>query len=337
MAKQSDYYDFDEQDEEASESRAPSPRPQRRRRDTIAGRSQSVAKTISGTVRQIVQHKVDPRDVRVWSGNPRFQQNLQPDGPDESALIESIKAEGQRTPVVARRLPNDDPQKFEIISGSRRFFAVSYLREHNFPEIKLLLNVHDLTDEEAFREADRENRCRKDVSTIERALHYTEAIGLYYDGHTRAMAERTGISPANISKYVKIGTVPMAIWEAFPDISQISQRLAYAIATAIDDEEIRGLALTNASSIKSRIEAGETLSDQTVMKLLLSTGAKPGKASPTDTNLYSARSASSRPLIDVKAATKGGITLKLHSNSGATKEEILESLTSALQHHGILP
>ena len=62
--------------------------------------------------------------------------------------------------------------------------------------VPLLIEVRELTDEEAFRLADIENRDRRDISDYERAVDYAEACQFYYGGHQGRMAERLEVSNA---------------------------------------------------------------------------------------------------------------------------------------------
>src|SRR3546814_19216722 len=85
-------------------------------------------------------------------------------------------------PAIVRRVGNDPGHDFEVISGARRHWSVSWLREHNYPDIRYLVEIRNLTDEQAFRISDLENRARKDLSDLERARDYLKALDLYYRG-----------------------------------------------------------------------------------------------------------------------------------------------------------
>src|SRR3546814_1020542 len=78
----------------------------------------------------------------------------------------------QEMPAIVRRVGNDPDHDFEVISGARRHWSVSWLREHNYPDIRYLVEIRNLTDEQAFRISDLVNRARKDLSDLERARDY---------------------------------------------------------------------------------------------------------------------------------------------------------------------
>ena len=52
------------------------------------------------------------------------------------------------------------------------------------------VEIRELTDEEAFRLSDIENRAREDISDFERARDYLRALDAYYGGKQQEMAER---------------------------------------------------------------------------------------------------------------------------------------------------
>ena len=92
---------------------------------------------------------------------------------------------------------------YEVICGARRHFAISWLRANNYPQFR-----YDLTDEEAFRLADIENRDRADLSDYERARDYAHALDLYYGGKQRNMAARLEVSGAWLSRYLYLARLP---------------------------------------------------------------------------------------------------------------------------------
>ena len=70
-------------------------------------------------------------------------------------------------PATVRRVRDDPEFDFEVISGARRHWTVSWLRTHNYSDFRFLIEVRELTDEEAFRFADLENRAREDLTDLE--------------------------------------------------------------------------------------------------------------------------------------------------------------------------
>lgn len=101
-----------------------------------------------------------------------------------------------------------DGPRFEVICGARRHFAVSWLRANNYPQFRYLVEERALTDEEAFRLADIENRDREDLSDYERAVDYAQALERYYGGRQKTMATRLEVSEAWLSRYLQLAKLP---------------------------------------------------------------------------------------------------------------------------------
>ena len=119
-----------------------------------------------------VQELVDPARCRIWQYHNRDYAALSVGNCAD--LIDSIKSQGrQEVPAIVRRIPDDPEHAFEVICGARRHWTISWLRAHDYPDLKFLVEPRELTDEEAFRVADLENRSRKDLSDYERATATT--------------------------------------------------------------------------------------------------------------------------------------------------------------------
>ena len=128
---------------------------------------------------------------------------------------------------------------FEVICGARRHFAVSWLRANNFPQFKYLVEARDLSDEEAFRLADVENRDRSDISDYERACDYAAAIKLYYDGKQKTMAQRLQVSEGWLSRYLYLAKLPEEIVKAFPAPNDLKELHARALKPLLVNPKTR--------------------------------------------------------------------------------------------------
>ena len=214
--------------EQAADSGAPAPQPQQapnRRPNPFAARENALADVAQGRVRDVRLRLVDPATCRMWSKHNRLYELLTPENCDD--LISSIRAQGrQEVPALVRRVPDDpDGYAFEVISGARRHFAVTHLREvEHRKEISFLVEVRELEDEEAFRLSDLENRSRQDISDYERGLEYASAIGLYYEGNLTRMADRMEVSKSLLSSYLSVARLPMEIVSAYGDPRGIAVR-----------------------------------------------------------------------------------------------------------------
>ena len=90
----------------------------------------------------------------MWSGHNRDYALLTEERCAD--LIESIKAQGrQEIPAIVRRLSGDDGYDFEVICGARRHWSISWLRTHNYPDFKFLVDVRKARIARPVRESSR--------------------------------------------------------------------------------------------------------------------------------------------------------------------------------------
>ncbi|MEM9810231.1 MAG: ParB/RepB/Spo0J family partition protein [Pseudomonadota bacterium] len=260
----------------------------------LAQREGAIADIAQGRVRDVRLRMVDPKACRMWAKHNRIYDLLTKDSCED--LINSIRAQGkQEIPAVVRRL-KDDPEGFEyeVVSGARRHFAVSYLREEeNRKELFYLVEVRELEDEEAFRFADLENRGRQDISDYERGREYMKALEDYYGGNMTRMAQRMEVSKALLSSYVSIAKLPREVLDAYGDPREIAVRHGQQLNPLLKGET-REKVLARAKEIAKGQEQARALGSAVLMPgsevfKLLKAGAgvtkskKPAKiAAPAD-------------------------------------------------------
>ncbi len=187
-------------------------------------RSTTINDRLTGELEEKTLRWIDPSECRMWERHNRDYELLNEENCRD--LIDGIRAQGrQEFPAIVR--PIDDPDyKFEVICGARRHFAVSWLRKNNYTQFKYLIEAREMSDEEAFRLADIENREREDISDYERAIDYADAIARYYGGKQKAMAERLEVSQPWLSRYLALAALPEQIVSAFPSIRDLKERHA---------------------------------------------------------------------------------------------------------------
>ncbi len=309
----------------------------RKRGMALLGRDTALARIASGKVRQVTQLQLDPARARIWTGNARIQDRLNED--NVRGLIDSIIAEGgQKVPVVVRHVTDDPAHDYEVIAGTRRHFAISWLRANSYPDMTLLAEVRDLDDEAAFRLADIENRAREDISEIERARNYAEALKSHYGGKQVRMAERLKLSKGWLSKMLKVAALPDRIIAAFPDLSEFALREAYKLAQAMDDPNrsraILAEAVRSANENNQRLKDGlPCLGGPAIVKRLMM-AESPDKAKPV---LYEGFSRENRPALSVTSTSRHGMTIKVHAASGAEPDEMVALFREALAQHEYAP
>lgn len=279
---------------------------------------------------------VDPARVRIWEHHNRDQEWLNEDTCAD--LIESIKAEGrQRIPAIVRRVKNDPDHDYELIAGRRRHWSVSWLRAHHYESIEFLITVQNLSDQEAFRIADLENRSRKDISDIERARDYQFALGEFYEGKQVMMAERLGVTKSWLSRYLVLAEMPKAILSAFHSIYEIGVSHAAQLAALLRKEEARLLMEREAEKIatqQARLkESGEAAIGpmEVVRRLIASTVSRAATEEASEKREpVTYASASGRSMMTVIGGRGGGLTIKIVANSGASRKELMAAFTKAL-------
>ena len=307
-----------------------------KRGSTLLSRDNALAKIASGDVRQITQLLLDPSRVRVWSGNARHQAGLNEANCRD--LIDAILSEGgQKVPAIVRRVEGDSTYDYEVIAGTRRHWAISWLRRNSWPDMMFLAQVHVLDDESAFRLADVENRARRDVSDFERAQNYLQALSGYYGGKQKRMAERLRVSEGWLSKMLKVASLPEWAVAAFSERGDIQLKTVYPLAQFLDLLDRQG---DTSGLSKVRTTAGEIRAEQAnrveqglppigasdVVKALMSAGqgAEQGEL------LFEADSKHGRKALSVLSSNRNGITLRLHNGSGAGEAEVLDLVKAAL-------
>lgn len=225
---------------------------------------------------------VDPAQCVMWARHNRAYDLLTEDNCRD--LIDSIRSQGQQEfPAIVRRREGG----YEVICGARRHFAISWLRAHNYPQFRYLIDVRELTDEEAFRLADVENRDREDISDFERARDYAAALDQYYGGRQKAMAERLEVSEGWLSRYLALARLPEAIVAAYPSIRDIKELHARLLKPLLADPRQGPAILTAAQEIATQQAAaragqGAPIEAAQVLARLKAAGTAPRRSAPPE-------------------------------------------------------
>ncbi len=204
----------------------------------LGTRDNRLSALASGGLITRVHEAVDPAVCRIWAGHNRDYAAL-----DETVcadLISSLRAQGrQEIPAIVRRVVDDPSCQFEVICGARRHWCITWLRAHDYPDFKFVVEPRELTDEEAFRVADLENRSRKDLSDYERAIDYVRAVERYYEGNQQRMATRLEVTKSWLSRYLELARLPDEILSCFASPHVIGISHAAAIAPLLSKPPVR--------------------------------------------------------------------------------------------------
>ena len=303
--------------------------------NVLTGRSNRLADLASGAIVNRTHELVDPAKCRMWAGHNRDYGLLNEERCSD--LIESIKAQGrQEMPAIVRRISGNEDFDFEVICGARRHWSISWLRSHNYPEFKFLVDVREIGDEEAFRLADIENRARDDLTDLERARDYLRALTAYYDGRQKTMAERLKVSESWLTRYLDLARLPEELTRAFAEPQELGIRNAIALKALLKPDDRRERAFREAKRLASlRQETGQSMPVIDVIKALSLAVDPPKKSgSPKKSGkVETIASPSGKPVLRIEGADRKGIRVTLLSKGGATRQEAEDALRNVLSQY----
>ena len=294
-----------------------------------------LARVTAGDIKEKTLKLVDPARCRMWERHNRRYDLL-----NESVcgdLLESLRSQGeQEFPAIVRRVEDDPAFDFEVICGARRHWAVSYLKNVEHRDIRYLVEERELTDEQAFRLADVENRSRKDISDYERALDYRHAVETFYGGTAQRMAERLEVPKAWLSRFLDLAKLPTDVVEAFGDVRQLRENHAREIKPLLADGASRPRVMAEAKRLAAQqtemIAKGQGPLDAPKVMVLLKRAAagdaKPvSKAGKPGTAVTNAAGATLFTL-----ATKGSkkVVLELALDAAASNADFAEAFQREL-------
>lgn len=299
----------------------------------LASRENRMAELASGAVVGRAIEQVDPARCRLWSEHNRDYAAL-----DENRcadLIESFKAQGrQEVPAIVRRVRGVADIDFEVICGARRHWTVTWLRAHNYADFRFLVEVRDLTDEEAFRISDLENRAREDLSDIERARDYLKALDRHYGGRQKDMAGRLNASEAWLSRYLDLARLPAALVAAFEDPHELKIKHVTFLKPLLKPEDRARRVLAEAEAIAQQKGEGAPLKPQDVIRRLAAAADAPKKSGSTKPSSKASpeliSSPSGKPLFRVEPKGKKELNVTLLLQAGGSRADAEQAFADLL-------
>ncbi len=294
----------------------------------MASRSQTLARIASGKMVTDRTEWVDPARCRPWRLHNRDVDHLT----EESCrdLIDAfLAAKKQRIPAIVRRLQGNPDFDFEIIAGVRRWWTVKWLREHHHPEYDYLVTIQSVTDEEAFRVSDVENRSRKDITDWERGIEYSRALAEFYNGSQNEMAEHLKISRSWLSRLLDVVRLPEAIIAAFADRHDITVRVARDVKPLCGEDRSMKLMVKEAAAIVAeRDDLGIRLTGPEVAKRLIRATVSQRQKAGGEIEV---KGKGDKAILRYSHSPRGGLTLKVLPKSGASREELLRAIEGILE------
>lgn len=297
-------------------------------RNHLQHRSTALSRLASDVVYNQSQW-VDPAICIPSPVNARHYDELTYD--DCADLIETIKSEGrQNMPATVRPTGNEDVP-YEIVTGLRRHWSISWLRANNYPDFKYLITIQKMDDEAAFRYSDLENRARLDITDLERGQSYRQALASYYGGDYERMAERIGISSRSLRRYVQLAELDVILIEALGGLRAVRVDHAQQIKAAAKSfthrdnmlEEGRGIAREQAIH---REEGTPPIPAAEALKRLIKAAAAKRQAPETHKPVDIANGAGHTILQFVPGTSRTGATIKLLPGVKATRDEMRDAV-----------
>jgi ParB family transcriptional regulator, chromosome partitioning protein len=200
---------------------------------------------------------VSPFRCRMWSDHDRMEEYLTEATCREE--IESFRKQGQLLPALGRSLHDNPDYDVELIFGARRLFVAQHLN------VPLQIELRDLSDKQAIMALYTENRCRQDVSPYERGLSYYRWIQSGYFKSQDELARELGISPAQVSRLLKLVKLPAVIVNAFKTPLEICEGWGVELCDLCLDATLRQTIVARARAIARKsprpgaVEVYETL------------------------------------------------------------------------------
>jgi ParB family chromosome partitioning protein len=160
----------------------------------------------------------------------RFQPRRHFDKDELAALTQSVREHGVLQPILLRQHP-DNPARYELIAGERRWLAAQAAQLHEIPAL-----VKDLGDKAVLEIALVENIQRQDLTPLEEAAAYQRLIDEF--GHTQEdLGETVGKSRSHIANTLRLLQLPDGV-KGLINVGKITAGHARALLSAKDPESL---------------------------------------------------------------------------------------------------
>ena len=190
--------------------------------------------------------RLDPKTIGATRFANRHERGLNTKDAAFKQLKDSIRANGQDTPIRVRPAAPGGGKDYEIVEGHRRHAAILELdreTEGGFP-ILARLDAKAADSRDLVLKMYRENAERADLSPFETGSMFAQWLAAGIFPTQRAIGESIGQSEQNVGKYVSVATLPDFVLRAFRDPRVIALRWGTDLAKACRErgDELRRLA-----------------------------------------------------------------------------------------------
>jgi len=146
------------------------------------------------------------------------------------ALKEEIAEAGGNVQPIKVRPINGQAEQYEVVFGHRRHRACLELG------LPVLALVEEVSDQDLFKEMDRENRTRADLSPWEQGVMYRRALNEQLFGSQDQLAKEVGVDPGNLSKALRLADLPETVVQAFSSPLDLQYRWAKSLNDALQSD-----------------------------------------------------------------------------------------------------
>lgn len=293
---------------------------------------------------------LDPRICRRWQYYDRFPEWFSYE--HCSDIISDFRnGKEQEIPGIVRVLENDpEGFKYEVVFGGRRHFSAFFVTEETGKEFSFKATVRDISDQEAARLMDLENRKRKDISDFERCVSYRQQVGktkgytsLFgsYNDLLAMIEERdecdTSLSKAALSQMITAGElneIKELICLFDGRRMQIPWSLAYHLVKEWNNKDGKGKEIIQ-DEIKLLSDNLEKMSPEAIIKRLLKAVAssKEEESKPRGEDVYED---GGRVIMKKTVSAKDvvlKIPLSLINDENANKEVLIATFAEIVENN----
>ena len=201
------------------------------RESAVFVENEHLKKTLASWDGAVQTRVLDPALVRRSETGNRHEDSFK-----NEAFIklkeEISQSGGNLVPAKVCPVPDTNPQEYRVVWGQRRHQACLELK------LPFLAVIEELSEKDAFVEADRENRAREDLSPYEQGLSYKHALDAGIFSSARNLASELDVNVSNVSLAIRLALLQKHILDAFESPLDLQYRWSgplYAAATSYPD------------------------------------------------------------------------------------------------------
>lgn len=207
------------------------------REDLMESRLEAIGRAMTKACRL----RVSPDSCRIWTNHSRRYESL-----NEvrcADLIYSFQQDGgQLLPAQVRPVDDHSGYSYELICGARRHWTAKYLA------VDLMVEILKLTDEQAFRLVDAENRVRQDLCDYERGWGYRRT--LEQSGvDPKTLAKQLGQTVEWLNRLLSLTELPQEIVDAYGDVTDITTDHGMVLRRLLERPRARTAVLARAQEL----------------------------------------------------------------------------------------